>query len=214
MNRKSPRRRAAAMIAALGILVEPSAHLLLLASGQTPTPSTAKPTPAAVAATTAPVDGGWPRLYDLASGGSILVYQPQIASWDNQSHMVAFLAVSYRNGGRQAGARHDQARGRHRVSVADRLVSFQMMKITEANFQTLPKEQVREIVAAIDKAIPDDERVIALDRVLASWTRARSRRKTSKASKLIRRRSSSARRRRSSSISMASRSGVRSRATT
>ena len=42
------------------------------------------------------------------------------------------------------------------------------MKIAEANFPTLPKEQVREIVAEIDKAIPDDERVIALDRVLAN----------------------------------------------
>ena len=42
------------------------------------------------------------------------------------------------------------------------------MKIVEANFKTLQKEQVREIVAAIDKALPDDERVIALDRVLAN----------------------------------------------
>ena len=42
------------------------------------------------------------------------------------------------------------------------------MKIVEANFQTLQKEQVREITATIDKAIPDDERVIALDRVLAN----------------------------------------------
>ena len=42
------------------------------------------------------------------------------------------------------------------------------MKIVEANFQTLSKEQIREITAEIDKAIPDDERVIALDRVLAN----------------------------------------------
>ena len=42
------------------------------------------------------------------------------------------------------------------------------MKIVEANFSTLQKEQVREVVAAIDKALPDDERVIALDRVLAN----------------------------------------------
>ena len=174
MNHKSPRRRAAAMIAALGILVEPSAHLLLLATGQTPTPSPAQPTPAAVAATTAPVDGGWPRLYDLASGGSILVYQPQIASWDNQSHMVAFLAVSLRNQPADKPAPGTiKLEADTRVSVADRLVSFQMMKITEANFQTLPKEQVREIVAAIDKAIPDDERVIALDRVLASLDKSK-----------------------------------------
>ena len=42
------------------------------------------------------------------------------------------------------------------------------MKIAEANFQTLQKEQISEIAAEIDKAIPDDERVIALDRVLAN----------------------------------------------
>ena len=174
MNRKSPRRRAAAMIAALGVLVDPSAHLLLVASGQTPTASTAKPTPAAVAATTAPVDGGWPRLYDLATGGSILVYQPQVATWDNQSHLVAFLAVSLRNQAADKPALGTiKLEADTRVAVAERLVSFQTMKITEANFQTLPKEQVREIVAAIDKAIPDDERVIALDRVLASMDKSK-----------------------------------------
>ena len=42
------------------------------------------------------------------------------------------------------------------------------LQITESNFPTLPKEQVREVVAEIDKSIPDDERVIALDRVLAN----------------------------------------------
>ena len=42
------------------------------------------------------------------------------------------------------------------------------MKIVEASFTTLQKEQVREITDEIDKAIPDDERVIALDRVLAN----------------------------------------------
>ena len=43
-----------------------------------------------------PIDGGWPRAYALPSGASILVYQPQIASWDKQKHLVAFSAVSYR----------------------------------------------------------------------------------------------------------------------
>ena len=42
------------------------------------------------------------------------------------------------------------------------------MKIVEANFQTLSKEQIREVAAEIEKAIPSDERVIALDRVLAN----------------------------------------------
>ena len=48
-----------------------------------------------------------------------------------------------------------------------RLVNFANLRITESNFPTLPKEQLREIVAEITKAIPDEDRVIALDRVLA-----------------------------------------------
>ena len=55
-----------------------------------------------------------------------------------------------------------------KVAVAERLVNFSDLKITESNFPTLPKEQMREVVAEIEKAIPDDDRVIALDRVLAS----------------------------------------------
>ena len=51
----------------------------------------------AAAAAAPPVDGGWPRTYSLPSEGSILVYQPQISSWDKQTHIVAFSAVSYRS---------------------------------------------------------------------------------------------------------------------
>ena len=42
------------------------------------------------------------------------------------------------------------------------------MKIVEANFQTLGKDQVREITDQIVKVIPNDERIIALDRVLSN----------------------------------------------
>ena len=82
---------------------------------------------------------------------------------------MAFSAVSLRNkAGDKPALGTIKLEADTKVAVADRLVSFQKMKISEANFQTLPKEQVREIVEAIDKAIPDDERVIALDRVLAN----------------------------------------------
>ena len=37
----------------------------------------------------------------------------------------------------------------------------------ESNFPTVPKEQLREIVAEVTKSIPDEDRIIALDRVLA-----------------------------------------------
>jgi hypothetical protein len=116
-----------------------------------------------------PVDGGWPRVYNLPSQSSILIYQPQVASWKNQSHVVAFSAASYRDkAGSQPALGTIRLEADTQVALNDRLVRFRNLKIAEANFQTLQKEQVREIAAAIDKAIPDDERVIALDRVLAN----------------------------------------------
>ena len=52
--------------------------------------------------------------------------------------------------------------------MSDRLVQFEKLKIVEANFQALSKEQVNTITSAIEKAIPADVPVIALDRVLAN----------------------------------------------
>ena len=172
MNRKNRARRAAAMIATLGILVEPSAHLIARRHGAgsaapAPQTTTAKPQATAPAGKTRrppppPRSRHWrpsppPRRRrstaggrgstTCPSGGSILVYQPQISTWDKQTHLVAFSAVSLRNkAGDKPALGTIKLEADTKVAVADRLVSFQNMKITEVNFQTLPKEQVREIV--------------------------------------------------------------------
>jgi len=181
MNNKKRRQRVA-IVVALGLLLQPLAPVTVVTSQgqppakpatQTPAPGTTPGQPATTAAPPAsvepPVDGGWPRVYSLPSEGSILIYQPQVASWKDQSHMVAFSAVSYRD---QAGSQPSLGTIRleadTQVALNDRLVRFQHLKIVEANFQTLQKEQVREVVATIEKVIPEDERVIALDRVLAN----------------------------------------------
>ena len=54
------------------------------------------------------------------------------------------------------------------VALDERLVSFSEFKITESNFPTLQRDQLRTVVAEIDASVPLDERVIALDRVLAN----------------------------------------------
>jgi hypothetical protein len=43
----------------------------------------------------AQADGGWPRYYTTPGGASIVVYTPQIASWQNQKDMVLYAAVAY-----------------------------------------------------------------------------------------------------------------------
>ena len=50
-------------------------------------PAVAKAAPNAPASSDA--DGGWPRAYSTPSGGRLLLYQPQIASWEGQKKMVA-----------------------------------------------------------------------------------------------------------------------------
>ena len=144
------------------------------AAAQPVVPGKAAAGPAPVAAPTpAPPDGGWPRGYTTPSGGKIIVYQPQVASWDQQRHVVAYAAVSYEAKGAPKPALGSiKLEADTKVSVSERLVSFHDLKITESNFPTLPKEQLREVVGEIEKAIPDEDRVIGLDRVLASVDRS------------------------------------------
>jgi hypothetical protein len=83
--------------------------------------------------------------------------------------MVAYAAVSYEAKGEPKPALGSvKIEADTRVAPSERLVDFSKLQITESNFPTLPKEQVREVVEEITKTIPAEGRVIALDRVLAS----------------------------------------------
>jgi hypothetical protein len=183
MNVKNRARRAAAVLALSAIAIEPSARLTAAAMSQaqsqppakppasTPSTPQAKPaTPAATApATAAPVDGGWPRVYDVGNGATILVYQPQVATWANQKDLVAFSAVSHRDKAATKPAMGTiKLEAQTQVALQERLVSFRGLKITDANFPTLTKEAVRDITDTITKTMPPDDHVIALDRVLAN----------------------------------------------
>jgi hypothetical protein len=181
MSHHSPSRRALAVVAISSLLYGPFVDLAMAAQAavQTPAPtpqakpatSQAKPASAAkpAATTPAPIDGGWPRVLDIDGGASILLYQPQIASWDKQKHLVALSAVSYRDKTTTKPTLGTvKIEADTKVSVDERLVSFSAMKLTEANFQSMPKDRVAAITSAIDKSMRAEDRVIALDRVLAN----------------------------------------------
>ena len=175
MTRKIRAKRIVALLA-IATLVAPQAQIVAMVGGttlQTPAPAppakaqapATKPAPA----TPPPIDGGWPRMYDIAGGASILMYQPQISAWPNQKQITAFSAVSYRDKGATKPALGTvRLEADTSVAVDDRLVQFNKLRVTEANFQTLDKEKVRELVGVIEKAIPADVPLIALDRVLAN----------------------------------------------
>ena len=163
-----------ATVAALAVFAQPLTPLVRSAPvfAQSATAAVQKP---AAADVQAPVDGGWPRTYKLPSGGTIVVSQPQIASWDGQAHLIAYSAVAHHTGatGAKPAFGTIKLEADTAVSVPDRLVSFKQLKIAETHFQTLQNEQVREIVAVLQDTLPDDERVIALDRVLANLDKSK-----------------------------------------
>src|SRR6516164_9325768 len=128
---------------------------------------TAVPTTKATA-TVKPADGGWPRVYTTPTNAQVTVYQPQVAAWPDQKHMTLFAAVAYLEKGTPKPALGTlKVESDTKVAVEQRLVSFSDLKITYANFPTLEKEQLAKAVGEIDHAIPLEDRVIGLDRVLA-----------------------------------------------
>jgi hypothetical protein len=138
----------------------------------TTTTTTQTRTTAAAPAAAAPtpiVDGGWPRERTLKSGANLVVFQPQIESWPDQKHMSILAAVAYTpKGSTKQELGTIKAEADTAVSLETRLVHFTPLQITQPNFPSLAREQVRDLTAEINEAIPDDERVIALDRVLES----------------------------------------------
>src|SRR6185369_17066266 len=86
-------------------------------------------------------DKGWPRGYSLPSEAQLVIYQPQIANWENQKQLVAFAALSYVAKGEQKPALGTiKLEANTEVSLEQRLVKFSTLKITESNFPTLQKE--------------------------------------------------------------------------
>src|SRR5262245_12597029 len=105
------------------------------------TPTASPAPPPAPKASPPPVDGGWPRTYPAPDGGRITVYQPQVANWDDQRHMVAYAAVSVEAKGADKPALGSiKLEADTKVSTAERLVNFKDIKITESNFPSLEKE--------------------------------------------------------------------------
>src|SRR3954469_24924608 len=151
------------LVSAFSLVAAAGAPLL----GQQPAKTAAPAKPAAAAKTA--IDGGWPRAYATASGASVVLYQPQVAGWPDQKHISGYAAVAYTaKGAAKPALGTIKIEADTSVALAERLVNFSDLTIDEANFPTLPKDQLKAVVVEITQAVPRDDRVIALDRVLAS----------------------------------------------
>jgi hypothetical protein len=132
-------------------------------------PIAAQGTPPAATDPSSGVDGGWPRAYTTPAGAEMVVYQPQIASWDGRARMTAYAAVSYQSkGASKPSLGTVKLEANTSVSLEERLVRFSPVKVAETSFRELSREQLQDVVAQLDTGIPEYDRLIALDRVLAN----------------------------------------------
>lgn len=116
----------------------------------------------------AAADSGWPRTYPTATGGHVTLYQPQVASWDGQRHLVTYVAVAHTARTGEAPVLGTvKVESDTAVAVAERLVRLTTFAVTEAHFGQVSRDRTRAIVADLERAVPAPERVIALDRLLA-----------------------------------------------
>ncbi len=166
-----------ALVTAFALIAQPLTPVMGQSAAPAAQGAVQKPTLASAAAATqkpaaattpAPLEKPWPRAFQTPSGMHVLIYQPQVSEWSGQRHMVAFAAVGVDMPGAQKTALGSlKLEVDSKVSLEERLVSFSDLTLTETNFPSLSKEQTREITTEIVKSIPADDRVIALDRVLA-----------------------------------------------
>ena len=137
-------RPVVAVMTALSLVVTPGTGLVigLVAQGVQEA--------AAGEASDVDVDLGWPRGYETPSGGEIVVYQPQLTSWENQTRLVALSAVSYMaTGATEAALGVITIEADTHVSLDERLVDLDNLTISESNFPALSREQVRQVMTQL-----------------------------------------------------------------
>jgi hypothetical protein len=128
-------------------------------------PSTAFAQEASATTRQLPADP-WPRDISI-SNAAVLVYQPQVNKWEgNQIDFRAALAI------KPTGAKEETfgvvfATARTQVDKDARMVVFENLKITKADFPTLPNHGA-EYTAELQSRFASDLKTISLDRLEAS----------------------------------------------
>jgi hypothetical protein len=135
-----------------------------------PAPSAAAPgAPVEAEADTTAPDGGWPRAIQTPTGGIIILYQPQVLSWEGQKRLVAMSAVSYLpKGASKPGLGTVRLESPTSTSVEERMVNFEKVEVTSMNFPSLERGQTKEVLDEIRKSLPKENVLVSLDRILVA----------------------------------------------
>jgi hypothetical protein len=117
----------------------------------------------------------WPREYSNEAGAKLVLYQPQLMSWEKSERLHARAAVAFSNSQEEApsfGALELEADTE--VNLEERLVRITGLEIVEHNFPSLDEARSARLLAKLDELLPKQELIVDLDRVLASLERNES----------------------------------------
>lgn len=157
-------RSAVALSTAVCLLLPPFVGMFRAQAGPAPGPSIKKSL-----ASLPTIDGGWPKTFTTPAGATLVVYQPQVASWEAQRHLVAYTAVAYNTKNVDKPALGTlKVESDTVVALDERLVGLAGLTITEMKFSSLSREQTQDVSTTLTEVMPGGERVMALDRLLAN----------------------------------------------
>lgn len=116
-------------------------------------------------------DPGWPRERTSADGTKLVIYQPQVDSWEEQRRIKARVAVAITPpqadkpvlGVLWLEADTDTV-------LAARTVVLNNIQIARTDFPTLSQAEVTKLTAKLKARFPQGPLNFALDRVLANLT--------------------------------------------
>ena len=135
-----------------------------------PAAQPAQPAPGMPGAPGAP-DGKWPKTRRTEKG-TLIMYQPQVQSWEKQKHIVALAALAFTPPGGKAALGTVKMESATQVAMNEGLVRLTKLNITEANFPGVDREVSRKLIAELNNVMPKTEIIIALDRVMAAMERS------------------------------------------
>jgi hypothetical protein len=117
-------------------------------------------------------DPGWPRERTAADGTKLVVYQPQVDSWEGQRRIKARVAVAItppQTNKPILGVLWLEADTD--TIFATRTVVLNNIQIVRTDFPTLPQTEATRMAAKLKARFPHGPLNFALDRVLANMTR-------------------------------------------
>ena len=116
-------------------------------------------------AQSAPAMKSWPRIA-VSGGDTVVVYQPQLASWDYTTLLATSAVAIKAPGAKQETYGTLHFKGSTHVDRAAREVAFESLEITKAEFPSAPA-MASDYLAKIRALIPKELATISLDRLEA-----------------------------------------------